>query len=149
MASSLSSSAIVKAFERWLRFGEETPEAKGTSYVVLAAKSTRGMLAHDVGDSKSFPRGLRERGLFVQVTPWWIVGCAEDMARSWAGEMLETVKEHKMDGVAGADGWQEGVDVSAFAANLSKGIDLRTVWAADMLLQIQWLKQIWDPDGVF
>lgn len=86
--ASVTSSAIVSTFKRWIRFGEETPEAKATSYVVFAAKSTKDLLKHSLEDRKFFPRTIRSRNVFVQVAPWWKTECGEQEARSWAAEML-------------------------------------------------------------
>jgi len=51
------------------------------------------------------------------------------------------------DIVSGRGGKEE--KVSAFAANLSRGIDLSTVWPAEKIEEIRRLKEKWDPQNVF
>lgn len=147
--SSVSASAIVSAFERWVRFGKETPEAKATSYVILAAKSTKGMLENDVDEKKLFPRAIRGRNVFVQITPWWTDEGVETKARSWAAEMLDIMNAPQHDGLADKNPLVDGERLSAFAANLSKGIDVSTVWPTNKLEEIRRLKKAWDAHGVF
>ncbi|KAK5686052.1 hypothetical protein LTS10_002166 [Elasticomyces elasticus] len=147
--SSLSVGTIVAAFNRWVRFGEETPEAKMTSFLVLAAKSTKGMLENDTEGKKFFPRSLRGRHLFVQAVPWWTVETAEEQARAWAAETLAIVNGPQHDGLAAENGFTDGDRVTAYAANLSKGIDLATTWPAPKIDDIEKLKGLWDSKGVF
>jgi hypothetical protein len=143
--TSISPAAIVRAFERWLRFGEDTPDAKATSYVVFVAKSTKGVLEQDKEDNEFFPRHLRKRNVFVQVVPWWSKSESEISARGWANEMLGIVGAPLHSGDKG----DEVTRVNAFAANMSKGIDVRTVWPEKKLEEIRRAKSVWDPGGLF
>ncbi|KAK5734577.1 hypothetical protein LTR17_008798 [Elasticomyces elasticus] len=147
--SSLSVGTIVAAFSCWLRFGEETPEAKMTSFLVLAAKGTKGMLENDTEGKKFFPRSLRGRHIFVQAVPWWTVETAEGQARAWAAETMAIVNAPQHDGHAGESSLTDGDRVTAYAANLSKGIDLTTTWPASKIDEIEKLKGLWDSKGVF
>ncbi|KAK5710552.1 hypothetical protein LTR17_018824 [Elasticomyces elasticus] len=147
--SSLSVGTIVAAFNRWVRFGEETPEAKITSFLVLAAKSTKGMLENDTEGKKFFPRSLRGRHIFVQAVPWWTVETVEEQARAWAAETLAMVNAPQHDGLAAENGFTDGDRVTAYAANLSKGIDLTTTWLAPKIVEIKKLKGLWDSKGIF
>lgn len=132
--SHVSASAVVEAFGLWVRFGEASAEARAMSYVVFAAKSTEGMLENDLLGELFFPRAIRERSVFAQVTTWCTVESAEAAAREWAAEMLRIVEEPWKVVVAGEE------RVFGFAANLSKGMDLRTVWPASKLEAIRRVK---------
>ena len=145
----VSPATIVAAFESFIQFGDSTREAKGTSYVIMAAKSTEGMLEHDVEGRKSFPRMLRDRKVFVQVVPWWTAPVAETKARQWAAGMLALVNPPQRGKAAEGKDVGGETHVSAFAANMNKGIDLTAVWPKDKIVEIRRLKALWDHRNMF
>jgi len=132
-----------------VQFGEQTPEAKLTSFLVIAAKGTEGMLKHDTEGRKSFPRALRGRNLFVQAVPWWSTEAVEKQARGWAEETLAMVNAPQHDGLLEQSKLVDGEKVTGYAANLSKAVDLSTIWPAQKIEEIRRLKGQWDSKGVF
>ncbi|KAK3071972.1 hypothetical protein LTR53_007671 [Teratosphaeriaceae sp. CCFEE 6253] len=147
--SSLSEETIVSTFNRWVRFGEETPDAKMTSFLVIAAKGTQGLLEHDIEGHKFFPRTLRARSVFVQAVPWWTDAKDEEQARGWAAETLALVNAPQHNGHVEDIVPVDAENVTGYAANLRKAVDLSTVWPADQLERIRQLKDVWDPQGLF
>ncbi|KAK1067161.1 hypothetical protein LTR12_014394 [Friedmanniomyces endolithicus] len=103
---------------------------------------TKGMLEHDFEGKKFFPAVLRGRNVFVQAVPWWTDEAVEEQARAWAAETLALANapQHEQNGGGG---------VTAYASNLSKNMDLSTVWPAYQIEEIQRLKTLWDAKGVF
>lgn len=148
---SVPAASVVESFERWVRFGDETPQAK-SSYFIIAAKSTGGMLEHDVAEEKFFPRAIRGRKIFAQAVPWWTEEGVEEQSKDWAQKMLSIVRKQghtgkENDGMLPSD--EEQTRITGFAANLSKRIDLSTVWPEQMREDIRRLKEKWDPQGLF
>jgi hypothetical protein len=146
--STISSQTIIAAYERWIALGESTPDAKTGSVLVFAAKSTKAVLEHDTEGKKFFPRVLRDRSVFVQAVPWWTESTAEEAARTWAVETMALVNAPQREDAGRTSTSREGL-VTAFAANLSKGIDIDTVYVPQQVEEIKRLKGIFDPRNMF
>jgi hypothetical protein len=146
--STVPSQTIVTAYERWIALGERTPEAKGGSVLVFAAKGTQALIEHDREGKKFFPRVLRDRSVFVQAVPWWTASTADEAARSWAVKTMSLVNapQHRD---AGRKGTSREDRVTAFAANLSKGLNINTIYLPQQIEQIKRLKGILDPENLF
>ncbi|KAK4556426.1 hypothetical protein LTR86_006570 [Recurvomyces mirabilis] len=145
----LSAATIVTAFDRWLAFGEATAEAKAATFMVFAAKGTKGMLEHDPQGQKFFPRPLRSRYVFVQAVPWWTAEKAEEASRTWGAETMSLVNAPQHERLVEGSGLADGDWLTAHAANLSKGIDLSTTWAASQLEESRRIKSVWDAGNLF
>ncbi len=146
--SSVTVETIVTAFQNWLSFGEGTPDARNTSFLVLAAKGTQAMLEHDVDGKKFFPRSLRGRSIFVQAVPWWTAEASEMSSRKWAEATMALFNAPQHRDARGTPE-SRNTAINAFASNLSKGIDLRTVYLPHQLNEIRRVKRLFDPTNLF
>jgi len=135
----ITSQKIQAGFERWLRLGEEIPDAKTASYFVVSARDPTAMRAHDIDNEKFFPRTIRERAIFAQAVPWWKDSKNEDACRKWGRDMLDILGDRSSDAER----------VNGFAANLNGDVDVTEIWPHKKLEKIRRLKGFWDPGNVF
>jgi hypothetical protein len=136
-SNDMTAESIVKAFESWLKLGEEAPSARASTSWVVAAKNPSGMLSHDQEGKKFFPRSLRDKSIYTRIGPWWTDRKDETKSRGWARDMIKIL------------GPANGEKVCGYGANLNKNIDMGEVYHPHQLEKIRELSKEWDPNGLF
>lgn len=133
-----NSESIVKSFEAWKDFTDADIKGRGASYVVIGSWSTDKLVENAGGkDEKFFP--ARDRGIFVQATPWYddigVKGEADGFGKSVVSCMREVdIKALRKD-------W-------CFVNNLISGQDMREVYHDEQVEEIKRTKEIWDTQGL-
>jgi len=137
---SISASSIVSAYEKFVKFGDENPDAKARTYAAIGSWSTAASLANASRlDGKTYYEH-RDRGTFFQFTPWYerveTCGRAEEAAIG----VLEAVREEDE---------RMGREKVVFANNMVFGQDFREIYTKGAIEEVKGVKKEWDPEGVF
>jgi FAD/FMN-containing dehydrogenase len=141
MCHSISGESIKKAFNRWIRFGEEAEDAKDCSTVVIGVWNTDALqenAAATRGD-KTFFRP-RDRGFFIQATGWYSNSATQATADRFGSDLVTIMRESDT---------RQGLEPAVFANNMRFGQDMKEVYSTEMLQELKRLKETWDPNGVF
>ncbi|KAF2794835.1 FAD-binding domain-containing protein [Melanomma pulvis-pyrius CBS 109.77] len=128
--------SLVRAFEAWEAYS--SGEGRGRTYTVFSAWDTEQLL-RNVGDKdeKFFP--ARDRGVFVQCTPWYADVEGKDDADRVGKEIVDATREK--DRSEGRSDW-------GFANNLVVGGDLREVYSGEQIGEVERVRGVWDPKRV-
>jgi FAD/FMN-containing dehydrogenase len=141
MCHSISSESIKKAFNRWIRFGDEAEDAKDRSTLVIGVWNTDALQenAAATGGDKTFYRP-RDRGFFVQATGWYSDRAIQAAVDQFGSDLVTIMRETDT---------QQGLEPAVFANNMRFGQDMKEVYSTEMLQELRRLKDTWDPSGVF
>ncbi|KAF2249526.1 FAD-binding domain-containing protein [Trematosphaeria pertusa] len=125
---------IARAFEAWEAFTRKDVPGRGASYVVLGSWSAEKMMER--GGRGFF--NARDRGTFVQATPWY-VEAREEEADDFGRGVLEAIRGR--DRSVGRRDW-------GFGNNLLAGMDMREVYSEEQMKEVSGVKRAWDNAGV-
>jgi len=134
--SSISSASVEKAFFAWEKYSEG--EGRARSYTVYGAWDTAQPLKNaEGGRGGLFP--ARDRGLFVQCTPWYYDFDGKAEADRLGKEVVSATRER--------DRREERRDY-AFANNLVIGGDLREIYSEEQIEEIKRVREVWDREAL-
>ncbi|KAF2729640.1 FAD-binding domain-containing protein [Polyplosphaeria fusca] len=134
----VDAASIVSAFEDWVRFSAKDAPARSRSYVVIGAWSTEALLKNAGKTGEKF-FAARDRGVFVQATPWYSELGVKGEADAWGKGVVKKLRER--DRAVGRRDW-------CFANNVLAGQDVREVYSEDMIAKIGDVRRVWDKNFV-
>ncbi|KAF2712995.1 FAD-binding domain-containing protein [Pleomassaria siparia CBS 279.74] len=125
---------VEKAFAAWEAYSDIV--GCGRSYTVIGSWNTKQVLANAGEKDEKFFLG-RDRGVFVQTTPWYHTPSGKEGADTFGKEFVDCVRG--LDRKAGKKDW-------AFANNIVIGGGLEDVYGEDMLKEIDRVRGVWDKE---
>ncbi|KAL9624825.1 MAG: hypothetical protein Q9160_000871 [Pyrenula sp. 1 TL-2023] len=138
MLEQISATSIVKAFEQWRRFWEETGTRTAGSYNVIGSWNTDELLRIGSRNMGAFP--WRRRGIFVQATPTYHDAALKERAEVLGHGLMEVLR--------GKD-TEKGRPKAGLANNMKFGQDLEELWERGTIEKLRRLRQVWDKEGIF
>jgi hypothetical protein len=140
---SVDEESITKAFQAWVDYTGGELKGRGGSYVVFGGSNpdiSMKMGAEEVAGSGSERYfSARDRGIFVQVSPWYADKDEKDKADAFGQSVVDAAREKDR---------REGLRDWSFANNFAKGQDVKSVYADAQIKAIKEVKSIWDKASV-
>jgi hypothetical protein len=132
----LDGSSVEKAFKAWVDFTAVDLKARGGSYLVIGASNPSASLKNAAGGSLF---SARDRGVFMQVSPWYADVAEKADADAFGKTVVAAVREK--DKRAALRDW-------SFANNFCQGQDVSTVYTEAQIESIKRVKSTWDSSSV-
>jgi hypothetical protein len=129
--------AVERAFGYWEKYSNG--QGRGRSYTVFSAWDTAQLLRNGEEEAKRGFFSARDRGVFVQCTPWYYDSSGKADADRIGKEVVDAIREK--DRREGRADW-------AFANNLVVGNDLREVYSGEQIEEIKMVREIWDKENL-
>ncbi|OJJ49016.1 hypothetical protein ASPZODRAFT_1377077 [Penicilliopsis zonata CBS 506.65] len=141
MVRSLTSASIRDTFSMWLRFGEDTPDARARSVVLWVSWDPAKMLADGLEARHTRPFfPPKDRRAFVQTWTWYTALATREAADEFASRVLSTVRAQDV---------VEGVAPLTFANNQRLGGGVGEVYTLEEIESLKRVKETWDKHGLF
>lgn len=138
MLEEISAESIVKAFEQWCRFWEETGPRTAGSYNVIGSWNTDELLR--IGSQSQGAFTWRRRGIFVQATPTYYDAALKERAEGLGRGLMEALREKDTE---------KGKPSAGLANNMKFGQNLEELWERETIEKLRRLRQVWDEKEVF
>lgn len=133
---SMKEDSIQRAFAAWVDFTSKDIKSRDGSYIVIGASNNNASLAN-AGNESYF--SARDRGIFVQVSPWYAEGKEKAEADAFGRSVVDALREKDKDG---------GRRSFGFANNWSSGQDVKEVFTEEQIEEIKRVKGLWDKANV-
>jgi hypothetical protein len=136
----LTVAGLLKTFGLLVAFTEKDMSTRSsTALVVSGWNPDKVREIGQIHPTPFFSARERERGFFVQVTPWYTSAGEREEVGKFCDEVYEALREGDI---------KEGRDRVSFFNNTRWGADMRVVFTEDQMEEIKAVKKLWDRDDI-